>query len=240
MFAVASEHWVHVSLRVEKGGRAADEAEARVRPWLRCLKHGTGFVNFAAEKIGRRRSICPDCYGACAREGEEYGPVWVGKLYDRAWVEEMASLAELRETTQWFAAGTKKLLQTLSGEAQVPPARLFFQRPEAAGAGGGGGGGGTGELPKLVAVVTELEQAGFVGRRTHFDPLALRTDAPPTAFAAAVRRACKLQGMSGSGDDVEAGEVGEKGEEEEGRGGGAGGGTYQREEGSREKREKGR
>ena len=206
LLAVASEHWAHVSLRVEKGGRAADEAEARVRPWRRCLSHGTGFATDYEERetataatatgtgtgIESGGRVCPDCGSlACARD-QDNGPIWVGRLFERGWVEEMLELAALPKTSSWFAAKTIKTLQTLAAEAQVPPRRLFYQRPEA-----------LGQLPKLSAVVEELAADGFAASRTHFDPLAIRTDAPPPAFAEAVRRARRsgnVEGGEGRGE----------------------------------------
>ena len=175
LFVVSSdEHWVHVSLRVEKGGRAADLAEANVRRFCICKSYGTGF----AMPLGT--TACQDCNGMCpASEGSQYGPVWLGPLYDRSWLEEMAAMSVLPNTANWFSKKTHKLLQTLVGEAQVPPERLFYQRPAAANS-----------LPKLAHVMRELRESGFVAARTHFDPLAIRTDAPPREFDAAVRRAC--------------------------------------------------
>lgn len=96
----------------------------------------------------------------------EIGPLWMGKLHNKN------MLLKLRDILQRKACGTRrgieKLLERMIEEVDLPP---FFYTVDSV----------SSQLkispPKLVFVLTALNEKGFMAGRTQFDDAAFKTDA---------------------------------------------------------------
>lgn len=92
------------------------------------------------------------------------GPMWVGALHDRAFVQQMEALAETWNWTQH-----RDLLQTLQAEADLPPYYLTL---------GEIGRRGKLDIPPRDRLIHALIQEGYLATQTHFDAQAIKTTAP--------------------------------------------------------------
>lgn len=113
------------------------------------------------------------CRARCDRDGEPLvasGPLWLGELHDRAYLQKMAALAR-----QWQWPQRAALLATMAAEADMPPYFLTLQAI---------GKLGKLDLPKRERLVAALQAAGYRATPTHIEPQAIKTDASLAACAA--------------------------------------------------------
>ena len=92
------------------------------------------------------------------------GPLWLGMLHERAFVQRMVTLA-----TAWGWIERVTLLQTLQAEADLPP--YYFTLGEI-------GRRGKLDLPKRDRLLQALHTHGYAASPTHITPQAIKTTAP--------------------------------------------------------------
>jgi len=103
----------------------------------------------------------------CGREREVAGPLWLGRLGEGRFVEEMVE--ELRKLDFRLRDQELRMLGTLAEEVEAPPffydshalARRWSLSP-----------------PRLGRLLEKLRERGYLAVRTHFSPTGFRTDAP--------------------------------------------------------------
>jgi tRNA (guanine26-N2/guanine27-N2)-dimethyltransferase len=91
------------------------------------------------------------------------GPLWLGNLHDRDYLQQMRSLAQ-----QWQWRQRVKLLETMMAEAELPP--YFYTLREI-------GRRGKMDLPKRSQLILALQEKGYRTAATHIDPQAIKTHA---------------------------------------------------------------
>lgn len=91
------------------------------------------------------------------------GPMWLGQLHDRDYLQRMQSLAQKRE---WFHR--LDLLATMEAEADFPP--YFYTLREI-------GRRGKIDLPKRSQLVKALQEQGYRATTTHINAQAIKTNA---------------------------------------------------------------
>lgn len=135
---------------------------------------GAGRADAARENLGLLLH-CPDCrrneftHGVfnerecrCGAERVHAGPLWTGPLHDTGFLNDLADLNRDEKTGE--------LLQTLRDEAEGPP--LYYSTNLTASRAKTG-------PPPIREFVEALRDEGYAATRTHFDPEAVKTDAPP-------------------------------------------------------------
>lgn len=91
------------------------------------------------------------------------GPLWVGALHDRAFLQSMANLAQT-----WHWQKVAALLEVMQAEANLPP--YYFPLGEI-------GRRGKLDIPSRDRLIQALINAGYVATNTHLDPQAIKTNA---------------------------------------------------------------
>uniref|UniRef100_A0A8C4QJH9 tRNA (guanine(26)-N(2))-dimethyltransferase n=1 Tax=Eptatretus burgeri TaxID=7764 RepID=A0A8C4QJH9_EPTBU len=204
LLAVALEHFVLVVLRVLRGPAQADQSVRRIRRLLHCqwceerlFMKDTNML----EEEPYRQLPC-DCHRSMpGRSALLLGPAWAGSLYNAGFLRQMLVEAEQRALTD-----VQPLLKTLCsevecnqssqnrsnvtgkrkqevavslqskkprGEPSDHPA-FYYSLPRHSLK--------NGNLPRMNKFLSSLVAEGFRASRTHFEPLAIRTDCPLSRF----------------------------------------------------------
>ncbi|PNW41783.1 UNVERIFIED_CONTAM: tRNA (guanine-N1)-methyltransferase [Euhalothece sp. KZN 001] len=125
--------------------------------WLGYCHHCSDYQVVSWRKLGK--ALCPN-------DGERLvmsGPMWLGKLHDRATVEEMIALAK---TWTWTEAVS--LLEVMKAEADLPP---YFYSLQSIGH------AGKLDLPKRDHLIDALQEQGYRTCQTHVNSQAIKTEA---------------------------------------------------------------
>ena len=91
------------------------------------------------------------------------GPMWLGKLHDRAYLQRLQLLAQ-----QWNWSKRGKLLDLMQAEADLPP--YFYTLAEI-------GSRGKMNLPKRSRLIQALQERDYRATATHINAEAIKTDA---------------------------------------------------------------
>ena len=92
------------------------------------------------------------------------GPMWLGPLHDRLWVETMRAIAQ-----DWGWSSQAELLSHMAAEARMPP--WYYPLGEI-------GRHLNGDLPRRDRLLEILSQVGYAVSRTAIDAQAIKTTAP--------------------------------------------------------------
>jgi tRNA (guanine26-N2/guanine27-N2)-dimethyltransferase len=157
----STQHYFRVYLRAQKGARPADEI-------LRQL----GYLSHCFD-CGRRtltHGTTPELPGVCQCGNRliHAGPMWLGRLMDKAFVSAVAGNLSQRN----FKLGRQALtmLYQCAEESDGPP--MFYDVHELARR-------AAVSPPKVVQLIAKLREQGYFASRTHFSGTGLRTNAPP-------------------------------------------------------------
>ena len=159
LLTYASEHYVRVYLKIEKGAKTADKTLESMGHLEQCRSCGRWRVVYG---MGCSSSgICTFCGG----RAEVAGPLWLGPIQDREHIRR--TIAEL-EGSGLSSERAIRLLQLCANEIDLPMyydhhklCRKFKATP------------GTAD-----DLVEKLRSAGYRASRTHFSGVGIKTDAP--------------------------------------------------------------
>lgn len=124
--------------------------------WLGYCRACGNYRTVSWRKLGA--VVCP-CGGTLSLSG----PMWLGTLHDRPFLQRMITLAQERH---WF--DQVKLLQVMATEADFPPYFLTLREI---------GRRGKLDLPGRSRLVEALHARGYRACATHINPQSLKTDA---------------------------------------------------------------
>jgi tRNA (guanine26-N2/guanine27-N2)-dimethyltransferase len=150
--------------------RLAYVGDHHVRAYLTVRERRSG------EEHGAVGTIDPTTWtGPALRSGGFYGPMWLGPLFDPAWVERLAvptTAADPRRTTRMIELlqGECRVVAPFYYESNVLAQELHFAEP-----------------PPPSEMVAELVRRGHRAALTHARPGAFRTDAPHADVVAGAR-----------------------------------------------------
>jgi len=157
----STEHYMRLYLEVKKGSKATDESLNNIgyiSHCKHCLYRETN--NGLATSI---QDTCPEC-------GEKLihaGPLWLGKIQDEEFIGEMIKESENKKLNS--KKELLKLLNSCHGEANAPITYYNMHhlcRVLKISA------------PKLDLIFDQLKKEGFIAIKSHYNPLAIKTDAP--------------------------------------------------------------
>jgi tRNA (guanine26-N2/guanine27-N2)-dimethyltransferase len=167
LVSFSHRHYMKIIVRVKKGAKEAVESVRKLGyiGWCsRCL-----FRN--AIKLPETK-ICPECGNLL----EFAGPLWLGELSNREFVEKMRELNKERKYANEKAV--EKMLSLISEECGMPPAyydlHSIVKKLKQ---------GAVGSEP----VMESLRADGYRCAKTHFNPNAIKTDAPLGAIKEIIR-----------------------------------------------------
>ncbi len=160
-FSHSSEHYMRLYLKISKGSKITDDS----------LKN-MGFVAHCRKCLFRQplMGLAPHIPQECPVCGEKLvigGPMWLGSMQDSDFIRGMLELAEEKEINT--EKKVLKLLNMCLYEATLPPTFYDIHKISK-------------KLkisaPPLITVIEKLEEDGFSVSRTHYQPTAIKTDAP--------------------------------------------------------------
>jgi tRNA (guanine26-N2/guanine27-N2)-dimethyltransferase len=128
--------------------------------WLGYCHHCGDYAEVGWRQLGR--AVCP--HHPTPKPFVLSGPMWLGDLHDRPWLDRMLHLA-----TQWGWTQRLALLQMMQSEADLPP--YYFTLGEI-------GRRGKLDIPKRDRLLQALQARGDRASATHMTPEAIKTTAP--------------------------------------------------------------
>jgi tRNA (guanine26-N2/guanine27-N2)-dimethyltransferase len=160
-FSHSSEHYMRLYLQVEKGAKEADESLKNMGFIInckKCLYRDT--VNGLAPHIPKK---CP----RCQEKLQVGGPLWLGKVQCADFIKNMISLTEEKSLNK--EKQILKLLNRCLEESNMPPTfydlHVVCKKLKIS-------------APPLLDVLNLLKEDGFLVSRTHYQPTAIKTNAP--------------------------------------------------------------
>ncbi len=148
----STRHYFRSYLKVENGVKLAKKALNELGYLYFCGRCNDFAIEKGVLTVDRRCS--------CGGRLSVSGPLWLGRLHDRAVLESMLACTS--------AGKTHKLLKTLVEEEEVP----FYFDVHALSK-------NTGKSPSdLQSIIDRLKQQGYKASKTHFSPVSIKTDAP--------------------------------------------------------------
>ncbi len=160
VLAHATRHYFRVYLRARRGAQRADELLVQQGHVSHCS--ACGRRRFTQGMAAGLPSSCE-----CGSEFVHAGPLWLGRLMDRAFVHEVAG--DLVKRNFKFGQQELVLLSRCAEEAEGPPA--FYDLHGVARRAGA-------SPPKIIEFIAKLRERGYFASRTHFSGTGFRTDAP--------------------------------------------------------------
>ena len=148
LLAYYRDHYFRAFLRLKSGARKADESLSNLG-YLRQDANG---------RFEYETAFLPEKPSA-------YGPLWLGPLKTQEFVDEMLNLAGAHPLSH---RKTLPFLETLVGELDIPfhyDTHALARRNNL-------------QVRKLAGIIEALRERGYRATRTHFSPMAVKTDAP--------------------------------------------------------------
>jgi tRNA (guanine26-N2/guanine27-N2)-dimethyltransferase len=161
VFSHSSNHYVRVYATIEYGAKKADESiksMGYILHCFNCLHRETAKEPFLHEHSGR----CSECDSKLSMAG----PLWLGKIFDKRFCEQMEEVAKKRNLR--LGGKIEKMLALIENEAEAPVTYYVSDKlcanlnlPS----------------PPITKLVEALKNTGFQAYATHFDSKGIRTDA---------------------------------------------------------------
>jgi tRNA (guanine26-N2/guanine27-N2)-dimethyltransferase len=158
LFSLSDKHYLKAVVAVRRSAEHAYDCMKRLGYVFYCNKCGArGAGKFPPHK-------CTDC-GA---DNDYAGPLWLGELHNRRFVQGMGWLNGQRAYSD--KAEVSKLLALMENEIGMPP--HYYNIHELCGM------GKLLSVPTMGSVIEKLDASGFKAFRTHFSPVSIKTNAP--------------------------------------------------------------
>lgn len=158
LLTVYHRHYFRVFLGVGAGARRSDAALENVGHLLHCEE---------CRESTFTHTVFNDRTCGCGAERTAAGPLWTGDLHDPDFVDSLLRKHGERGT---LSPGTGDLLETVKNEVGAPPLYYDFHLTASR---------SVAAPPKIQDYLRGLRDRGYAATRTHFDPEAVKTDAPP-------------------------------------------------------------
>ncbi|MBS1264037.1 MAG: tRNA (guanine(26)-N(2))-dimethyltransferase [Methanonatronarchaeales archaeon] len=155
-------HYFRLFLEAERGAGRSDASLENVGYLLHCP---------SCRRDEFARDVFNDETCGCGENRIYAGPLWTGDIHDAEFLDDLKRIGG--ETRAPCPGEVEGLLDLTRREAGGPPLyRDFHLTASRAGA----------SPPPMRDFLDELQGRGYVATRTHFDPEAVKTDAPPSVY----------------------------------------------------------
>ncbi len=171
LYSISDRHYIKILLRITRSAEKASE-----------IPRALGYVSYCFHCGYRETGKFPNRKCAnCKRDMDYAGPLWLGELHNKAFLERMAKLNQERDYADKEEIG--KTLDLLIGEIGMPP--FYYEihdlcaRHKVA------------KIPKLEGFMAALKRSGFKAVRTHFNERGVKT----YASIGDIKKVLKKQGI---------------------------------------------
>ena len=156
----STEHYMRLYLEIKKGSKRTDESLKNI-----------GYISHCKNCLHRQTSkglaspmeeICP----VCGEKLIHAGPLWLGNIQDKEFIQEMIDEAENKKINSEKEA--LKLLNKCLVESDAPA--TFFDIHSVCKS-------LKVSAPKFDLIVDQIRDEGFIAIKTHYNPLGIKTDA---------------------------------------------------------------
>ena len=173
VFSHSSDHYVRVYATIEYGAKKADESLKSMGYILHCFKcfhRETAKLHSIAKNEGK----CSECGSTLSLAG----PLWTGRILDKRFCELMEEQVKHRRLR--LANRIERMLALMRNETYAPITYYVVDKLcDALGL----------PVPPVKKVAETLRREGFQAFPTHFNPKAIRSDAPANRVKNVVREA---------------------------------------------------
>jgi tRNA (guanine26-N2/guanine27-N2)-dimethyltransferase len=180
-FSYSQYNYVRTYASIDYGAKPADKSIRSLGFVLHCF---SCFHRESQEGLTRTLpQLCPEC----GKKLQAAGPLWLGSLWDHDFcikMQDEVSKRELRHKTK-----IKHLLSLIIEETNAPITYYAvdkmcdkFNLP----------------VPPLSRIIDRLNASGFQASRTHFNPKAVRTDAPASAVRETITQLTRVSSSNHS------------------------------------------
>ncbi|MEM3700858.1 MAG: tRNA (guanine(10)-N(2))-dimethyltransferase [Candidatus Bathyarchaeia archaeon] len=161
IFSHSTNHYIRLYAKIAYGAKKADDSIKNMGYLLHCFNcfHRE---TLKAQSLMELSGKCSQCNSKL----EYAGPLWLGKLFDKEFCENMEKVA--RKMTLGCKAKILKILALIKGEVDSTPTYYVVNKlcdkltiP----------------VPSVRKVINVLKDGGFQASLTHFNPNGVRTDA---------------------------------------------------------------
>ena len=156
----STEHYMRVYLKVIKGSKATDKSLKNIGYISHCRN-----CLYRTESHGLATSV-PDICPECGEKLITAGPLWLGPIQNKEFIESMIEIADEKELNT--KKKVLKLLNSCKMEADAPATfydiHMVCRSLKIS-------------APKLDLVFDKLKENGFYAVKTHYSPLGIKTDA---------------------------------------------------------------
>lgn len=158
----STEHYMRLYMEVKKGSKATDKS----------IEENIGYIShcknclYRETKKGLATSLSDSC-PECGNKLIHAGPMWLGKIEDEKFIEEMISLLNNKKLNT--SKEIRKLLNTCLKEANAKPSSYDIHEISRV---------LKISAPKIDKIINTLNSRGYYAIRTHFNPTAIKTNAP--------------------------------------------------------------
>ena len=156
----STEHYMRLYLEIKKGSKRTDESLKNI-----------GYISHCKNCLHRQTSkglaspmeeVCP----VCGEKLIHAGPLWLGDIQDKEFIQEMIDEAENKKINSEKEA--LKLLNKCLVESDAPA--TFFDIHSVCKS-------LKVSAPKFDLIVDQIRDEGFIAIKTHYNPLGIKTDA---------------------------------------------------------------
>lgn len=171
LVSVSDRHYLKTIVKLTRGAKPADDTLNKL-----------GFIEFCQHCEYRRAVKFPGekCFN-CGKRIEYAGPLWLGELHDKKFLEKMEKLNDKRKYSLKNELG--KNIELFKKEATMPPyfygLHQFSKKIS------------PGYIPKTNDVLEEIAKRGFHAVKTHFSDTGIKTDAPYRELVSIFRKGRK-------------------------------------------------
>jgi tRNA (guanine26-N2/guanine27-N2)-dimethyltransferase len=168
-----SSHYIRSVVLVKRSSKAVKEAMEAIGFLYHCQRCFHRYLETYEDSWDHMQLPC-----SCGSKLLRAGPLWIGRLSNRAFLEAM--LQESEKATLQEPKAARRLLGLLVGEAEAPPTYFVPHRMcKELGI----------SIPSLEEIAQGLQSIGYSFFPTHFSPGSFKTDAPAKVLVDILRKA---------------------------------------------------
>lgn len=157
LYSISDRHYIKILLKISRSAEKASE-----------IPRTLGYVSYCFHCGWRETGKFPNrVCGNCKKDADYAGPLWVGELHEKKFLEKMKKINEKRKYADKEEIG--KTLDLLIGECGMPA--FYYNLHDICGR------KKTACVPKIGEAIAKLRKLGFKAVRTHFDERSVKTDA---------------------------------------------------------------
>lgn len=157
LYSLSDRHYLKALVRLSRSAEKASQ-----------IPKTLGYISYCYHCGFRETAKFParECKN-CGKDTDYAGPLWLGELHDRKFLEKMVKINSERNYKD--KKELEKTLMLMAGECGMPP--FYHDLHELCRR------AGCRSIPKIGELIKRLEKRGFKAVRTHFSEKGIKTDA---------------------------------------------------------------